>query len=208
MEVSTIYSEMNYYSHNGALLSKENSEDLSASIREGEEEAFGQLFDQYQQFIARFIYGMVGDHEITQELTQETFMGAYRNRQSLRGEAKLGTWLCGIAKNVVSNFFRSRRRHENYIKTEIDESVIESKSPLISPDKQLLNEELNQVIQKALLQLDEDRRVVFVLKIFQQLSYQEISEITGLSLPKLKTDLHRAKVDVRRLIHPYLEAKK
>jgi hypothetical protein len=78
MEVSTIYSEMNYYSHNGALLSKENSEDLSASIREGEEEAFGELFDQYQQFIARFIYGMVGDHEITQELTQETFMGAYR----------------------------------------------------------------------------------------------------------------------------------
>ena len=135
-------------------------------------------------------------------------MGAYRNRQSLRGEAKLGTWLCGLAKNVVSNFFRARRRHENYIKTEIDESVIESKSPLISPDKQLLNEELNQVIRNALLRLDEDRRLVFVLKIFQQLSYQEISEITGLPLPKLKTDFHRAKAEVRRLIHPYLEVKK
>jgi len=63
---------------------------------------------------------------------------------------------------------------------------------------------LNGVIQNALGALDEDKRMVFTLKVFQQRSYEEIAEITGFSIPKLKTDLHRARAEMRRRIRPYL----
>ena len=74
------------------------------------------------------------------------------------------------------------------------------------PDHELLDKELNGVIRDALGALDEDKRLVFTLKIFQQRSYEEISEITGSSIPKLKTDLHRARAEMRRRIQPYLGA--
>ena len=74
----------------------------------------------------------------------------------------------------------------------------------LPPDRELLGKELNGVIQNALGALDEDKRVVFTLKVFQQRSYEEIAEITGSSIPKLKTDLHRARAEMRRRIQPYL----
>ncbi len=63
---------------------------------------------------------------------------------------------------------------------------------------------MNSAIQTALLALDEDKRTVFTLKVFQQRSYEEISEITGFSVGKLKTDLHRARAVMRRRLGPYL----
>ena len=205
MELARIYSQMICYSEAaGAEPLKENSEDLPARVRAGEEIAFALMFEEYHRFILRFIYGMVGEHELAEELTQETFMGAYRNRHLLRGDAKLSTWLCGIAKNVVGKSFRSRSQEPP--RAEIDrESLMDIRETSPLPDTQLLSEEFSRVIRKALLQLDEDWRAVFVLKVFQQLSYEEISEITGSSIPKLKTDLHRAKAQVRRRIRPYLE---
>ncbi|MGH9822177.1 MAG: RNA polymerase sigma factor [Blastocatellia bacterium] len=73
------------------------------------------------------------------------------------------------------------------------------------PDGRLLNKELSGVIQTALSTLDEDKRMVFTLKLLHQRSYEEIAEITGSSIAKLKTDLHRARAEMRRRIRPYLE---
>lgn len=186
---------------------EENSKNLIERVRDGEESAFGLMFEQSHQFILKFIYGMVGDRELAEELTQETFMGAYKNKHLLRGDSKLSTWLCGIAKNIISNSFRARRGE--YMTVDIDEvSLLKLRENNPAPDQQLLSEEFNNVVRISLLQLDENRRVVFVLKIFQQLSYEEISEITGSSVSKLKTDLCRARAEVRRLIRPYLEERK
>ena len=85
-----------------------------------------------------------------------------------------------------------------------DDHVIELSDGKRPPDRQLLDKELNGVIRDALGALDEDKRLVFTLKIFQQRSYEEIAEITGSSIPKLKTDLHRARAEMRRRIRPYL----
>jgi RNA polymerase sigma-70 factor (ECF subfamily) len=74
------------------------------------------------------------------------------------------------------------------------------------PEDSLLNRELNRVVNKALDQLGYDKRTVFTLKVLQLRSYEEIAVITGSSIPKLKTDLHRAKQEMRRMIRPYLEA--
>ena len=172
-----------------------------------DDEAFRLIFAQHHKFIFRFLYGMVGEHHLAEDLTQETFIRAYRSLNTLRGESKLSTWLCAIAKNVALNTLRDR--HRAFSTVEINEQSVANirEGDAIAPDDHLLNTELRNVIHKALGKLDNDKRMVFVLKLLQQRSYNEIAEITGFSIPKLKTDLHRAKAEMRSLIRPYLEAR-
>ena len=184
-----------------------NSSENSMARGRYDDEAFRLIFVQHHRFIIRFIYGMVGEHSLAEELTQETFMRAYRSMLTLRGESKLSTWLCGIAKNVALNALRERNREFSTIEIN-DQSVAKlSASDRTGPDGYLLNKELRNVIHDALGRLDSDKRMVFILKLLQQRSYDEISEITGFSIPKLKTDLHRAKAEMRCLIRPYLEVR-
>src|SRR5919107_454905 len=132
--------------------------------RRGDHDAFRQLFDRYSRPVISFVYDMVGDRALAEDLTQETFVRAYRHLGALREEGKFSTWLFSIAKNVAREHLRSGER------------------------------------RAAKVELDDDKRLVFALKIFQQRSYEEIVEITGFSLPKVKTDLHRARAEMRRRI--------
>ena len=183
-----------------------NSENFMERVRP-DDETFRSIFAQHHRFVFRFLYGMVGEHDLAEDLTQETFMRAYRSMNTLRGESKLSTWLCGIAKNVALNTLRERHREFPAIEIN-DQSVTKiSEGEGTAPDDYLLNKELRNVIHNALERLDSDKRMVFVLKLLQQRSYDEIAEITGFSIPKLKTDLHRAKAEMRSLIRPYLEVR-
>jgi RNA polymerase sigma-70 factor (ECF subfamily) len=185
----------------GALMN--SSEDLVAQARRGDEEAFRLIFERFARPIISFIYDMVGERELAEDLTQETFVRAYRNLGALREEARFSTWLFGIAKNVARESLRTRRRDNHNVEIG-DPVVLELSDGHPSPAGQLLDKELNGVIHDALGLLDEDKRVVFTLKVFQQRSYEEIAAITGFSISKLKTDLHRARAEMRRRISPYL----
>lgn len=179
-------------------------EEIVAQAQRGDKEAFGVIFEQHHRFIYKFIYAMLGEHSLAEELTQETFLGAYKNLHSLRSDAALKTWLCSIAKNTVYKSFRSRRKEGKQSEEEVETlNLLDDKNP--SPDEQFLSKELNFVIGEALKKLDEDKRLVFILKEIQQLSYNEIAEITGDTIAKLKTDLFRAKIKMRTMIRPYLE---
>lgn len=182
-------------------------EDLVARAQAGDREAFGAIFERHSRFVYKFIYAMLGDAGAAEEIQQETFLAAYRNIQSLRDEAKLKTWLCGIAKNLVYKFLRSRRKESLDRRAEI-ESLALADHKTVPPDREFLSKELNFVIRVALAELDADKRLVFTLKELQHLSYKEISEITGAAIPKLKTDLRRAKIEMCRALRPYLEATK
>jgi RNA polymerase sigma-70 factor (ECF subfamily) len=180
-----------------------SSQELIARVRNGDDEAFRLIFDRYIRPVISFIYDMIGQRDLAEELAQETFVRAYKGIQSLKDDTKLSTWLFGIAKNVARESLRSRLRDSSKVDMEND-SVMELSDKEVLPDGQLLNKELNRVIHEALALLDDDRREVFTLKVFQQRSYEEIAEITGFSIPKLKTDLHRARAEMRRRIQPYL----
>lgn len=187
----------------GALMN--SSEELIARARRGEDEAFRLIFDRYGRPIISFIYDMVGRRDLAEELAQETFVRAYKNLKALRDDTKLSTWLFGIAKNVARESLRYKHRETDKVGID-DDRVIELSDGKRLPDSELLDKELNGVIRDALGALDEDKRLVFTLKIFQQRSYEEIAEITGSSIPKLKTDLHRARAEMRRRIQPYVGA--
>ena len=184
----------------------DSSKELIASARQGDENAFRVIFEQHHRFVFRFLYGMVGERRLAEELMQETFMQAYKNIGTVRDEAKFLSWLCGIARHVALHSLRSRPGKNQWIGID-DQEVTELKDAQLTPETRMLNTELKAVIHHALAALDEDKRGVFILKVLQQMSYEEIAEVTGFSIPKLKTDLHRAKAQMRRLIRPYLEVR-
>ena len=185
----------------GSLMN--SSADLVARACQGDQEAFRLIFERYSRPLISFIYDQVSNRELAEELTQETFVRAYRGLHTLRTETKLSTWLFGIAKNVARESLRARVRDDRHVDLE-DRLVLNLSDRGPVPVKQLLNKELNEVIQNSLALLDEDKRLVFTLKVFQQCSYEEIAEITGFSIPKLKTDLHRARTEMRKRVGSYV----
>jgi len=178
-------------------------EQLIAAARGGDGEAFRHIFDRWARPLISFIYDMVGDRALAEDLTQETFVRAYKYLDGLRDETKFSTWLFSIAKNVAREHLRSAQHRSQKVDLD-DESVLELMDESPTPAGALLDKELNGVVRHALGTLDEDKRLVFTLKVFQQRSYEEIAEITGFSMPKVKTDLHRARTEMRRRIRPYL----
>ncbi|HEY0546979.1 MAG TPA: sigma-70 family RNA polymerase sigma factor [Pyrinomonadaceae bacterium] len=181
-----------------------SAEDLIARVREGDDEAFRLIFERYARPVVSFIYDMVGERGLAEELMQETFVRGYKNLGGLRDEGKLSTWLFGIARNVARESIRTERRRQHQLELD-DPLVTELRDKRLPPDDHLINEEMNRAIHLALRLLDEDKRLVFSLKVFQQQSYEEIALITGFSMAKLKTDLHRARAEMRRLLRPYME---
>jgi RNA polymerase sigma-70 factor (ECF subfamily) len=98
-------------------------------------------------------------------------------------------------------------RQKEHRRVPIDDPLVgETRDEQPSLDGQLLGKELEQLVTGILEKLTEDQRLVFTLKVFQQRSYEEIAEITGFSIPKVKTVLHRARVEVQRRMHPFLES--
>lgn len=179
---------------------------LFERAQQGDEEAFGLLFEQYARQTFNFIYRMVGQSDLAEDLAQETFVRAYKKLGALRLQegTQLSTWLFSIAKNVVRESFRSRRKNQNERGLE-DVFTLAVSGDDVTPDGQLWNKELQQIVQQGLKTLDADKRLVFVLRVFQQCSYEEIAAITGYSVPKLKADLYRARIQMRALLRPYLE---
>ncbi|MDX6443059.1 MAG: hypothetical protein QOH71_133 [Blastocatellia bacterium] len=180
-----------------------SSADLVARACRGDQEAFRLIFERYSRPVISFIYDMVSDRALADELTQETFVRAFRSLHALQQEARFSTWLFGIAKNVARESLRTRAKDSRNVDLE-DKSVLDLSDRGPVPVSQLLNKELNEMIQRSLALLDDDKRLVFTLKVFQQCTYEEIADITGFSIPKLKTDLHRARSEMRKRISPYV----
>lgn len=185
--------------------SANNSKSLVELAKLGDEEAFRLIFEQHHRLVLKFIYGMVGNLSLSEELMQETFLSVHRSLNSFDEERKLAPWLFGIAKNITFNWLRAN--HRETLQVALDEQEGFEIKDIVNqaPDRLLLGGELNDKIRTALMSLDEDKRIVFTLKILRQLSYEEISQITGSTIPKLKTDLHRAKAAMRKLLRNYLE---
>jgi RNA polymerase sigma-70 factor (ECF subfamily) len=169
----------------------------------GDPDEFREVFLRYGKPILSFIYSLIGDRARAEELTQETFIRAYRRVASMKKGTQLSTWLFGIARNVVREAIKEKYRDRRKVALDEDVSATLPDSR-IAPDQDLFTGELNRTIRKALASLPEDHRVVFVLKMVHHMRYEQISAITGASVGKLKTDLHRARIEMRHKLLPYL----
>ena len=179
-----------------------SSADLVTRVCQGDSEAFRLIFERYSRPVISFIFDIVNDRGLAEELTQETFVRAYRAIRTMRKDTKLSTWLFGIARNVARESIRARIRANSHVDLG-DKAVMDLSDDKPVPVEGLLSKELNDVIRRSLAALDEDKRLVFTLKVLHQCSYEEIAAITGFSIAKLKTDLHRARAEMRRRVSPY-----
>ena len=179
-----------------------SSADLVTRVCQGDSEAFRLIFERYSRPVISFTFDLVNDRALAEELTQETFVRAYRAMRTMRRETKLSTWLFGIARNVARESIRARIRANSHVDLG-DKAVMDLSDDKPVPVEGLLSKELNDVIRRSLAALDEDKRLVFTLKVLHQCSYEEIAAITGFSIAKLKTDLHRARAEMRRRVSPY-----
>lgn len=184
-----------------------SDEELVERAARGDDHAFRMIFERYSRPVTGFIFGMVGERGLAEDLSQETFVRAHRKLSSLRAPSMLSTWLYGIAKNVAREAIQARRVALRRAATTDSLAVtnLSDKAPL--PDEQLVIKELHAAIEKALQMLDDDKRMIFTLRVFQQRSYEEITEITGFSLSKIKTDLSRARARMRYLVRRHAEVK-
>jgi RNA polymerase sigma-70 factor (ECF subfamily) len=186
--------------------SPERLEALVRAAKEGDLGAFSRLYDLYGKKILNYIFRLTGSRDEAEDLMQDTFVLAFRNLHSLKEASKFQSWLFRIAQNNVFQRFRGKTPQVESIDARESEETPALDLPSVEkgPEEQVLSRELERVVQKSIGELPEKYREVFILSAIQRLSYQEISEIVGRSLASVKSDIHRARVEVRDKIKEYL----
>ncbi len=173
----------------------------------GDIDAYQRIYELSARKVLNFIYRMVNSVEEAEDLTQETFVTVYQKLNSLKDDTRFEPWLFRIARNLVYQRYRSRPPASMSLDV-LDEDGQPSMQPVDTrknPDEAFLSEELETVVGEVINRLPTKYREVFVLSAIKNLSYQEIADIVGRSLPSVKTDIHRARLEVRKMVKGYLK---
>jgi RNA polymerase sigma-70 factor (ECF subfamily) len=164
--------------------------------------AYEILVKRYKDPLMNFVYRFVGDRDVCTDIVQDTMIKFYLNKDSYRSFAKFSTWIYTIAGNLAKNELK-RRRRRNILSLSNDDDEksiqVEDKS-FLAPDKATDSEIKNEIIQKALLKVKPVYREVVILRDIQELSYEEISEITGLAIGTVKSRINRGRAQLQKLL--------
>jgi RNA polymerase sigma-70 factor (ECF subfamily) len=173
--------------------------ELVASAAQGLEGGFEELVRRYQRPISGYVYRMVGDYEAALDLTQEIFIKIYASLARYRPEFKFSTWIYKIAHNAAIDHLRRHSGRERSIisGTENDNYDLPLESESLSPEQQSEREERRIEIEGVVRSLPTAYRELVVLRHSQDLTYEEIVEVTGLPLGTVKNRLFRAREMMR-----------
>ena len=164
-------------------------DDIPEEQDQKKEREFNEIVLKYSPGIYKNVRGMVGNHEDTDDIIQETFLKAYKSIKSFKAEADVGTWLMRIALNIV--FSRSRRK-----KIFSSVSIEDYSNRLIanekSPEERIVEAERRRIVREGLSNLPKKQRAVFVLRMYEDMSFREISEIMGTSESASRANFHQA----------------
>ncbi len=175
--------------------------------KKGDIVAYQEIYQVFARKVLNFIYRMVNSTEEAEDLAQETFVAVYQKLGTLKDNSKFEPWLFRIARNFVYQRYRTRSPSTVSIDAldENGQQVTQLVDTRKNPDEAFQSVELEDVVADVIEELPEKYREVFVLSALQRLSYQEIAEIVGRSLPSVKTDIHRARLEVRKRVKDYLK---
>lgn len=154
---------------------------------ERQREAFGTLVDHYSQQLYWQIRRMVGSHEDADDVLQNTFVKAWTNLDGFRGDARLSTWLYRIALNETLNFLQKKKQTLS-LDTDCEALPLHS----LTADEYFDGDETEKQLQQAVAALPEKQRMVFTLKYFQEMKYDDMSEVLQTSVGALKASYHHA----------------
>jgi len=173
-------------------------------VKSGDTQAFERLYQNHKRRVFSLCLRMLGDYAIAEDLTQEAFMLAFRRLSSFRGDSAFSTWLHRIAVNTVLMHIRQSKSRIT-LQLSIDElNTTEEESPretIGAADQQLAYSIDRLALIHAIDQLAPGYRIIFVLHDIEGYNHQEIAEMLGCSVGNTKSQLHKARMRMRSLLH-------
>lgn len=187
-----------------------SDEDVMEQLQAGIVQAFDIIVSRYKDRLHNFLFRYTHNHEDCEDLVQETFLRVYRSRHSYERIAKLSTWMYTIALNLAKTMYKKKQRMST-ISIHADESDPDDREFVIPDTVLLQDDELHlkfsvQELEKALSELNDDFKEVIILRDIQQLTYEEISEITGTAMGTVKSRINRARLQLQEKIGDYVKS--
>jgi RNA polymerase sigma-70 factor (ECF subfamily) len=181
--------------------------EIIEKLRQGNEPAFKQLVDKYQNLVVNTCFGMVHNKHDAEDIAQEVFIEVFRSVHKFRADAKLSTWLYRIAVNRSLNFIRDNKKRKWF--QSFGDSVEDKNRALQNiaatnsdqPEFQLENKQRAILLHEAIDSLAQNQKVAFTLSKYEDLSYQEISDVMDLSISSVESLLHRAKKNLQKKLY-------
>jgi len=178
---------------------------LLRRLRERDERAFRELVDEHRDKVFNLTYRMLGNRAEAEDVAQEVFISVFKTIDTFREESKFSTWLYRVAVNHCKNRIKYLSRRHDRDQDELDDGIdhataaaATSANPSPRPDRALEGAQLEKLLQEEIAQLEDDHRILVVLRDVEDLSIEEICEITGLPDGTVKSRLHRARMALRK----------
>src|ERR1043165_1558825 len=178
---------------------------LLRRLRDRDEQAFRELIETQSDRVANNTYRMLGNRAEAEDLAQEVFISVFKTIETFREESKFSTWLYRVTVNHFKNRIKYLARRHDRDRDELDEqssgvngAVVGLPIRAAQPDRALESAQTEKLLQEAIASLDDDHRIVVVLRDVEDLSIEEICEITELPDGTVKSRLHRARLALRK----------
>jgi RNA polymerase sigma-70 factor (ECF subfamily) len=172
---------------------RDDEREAVEACQRGEREAFDRLVERFQRDIYRLCYRYVNNHEDANDVAQEVFLKAYRAIRRFRGDSSFSTWLYRIAVNTCLNF-RSSRKPET---EELPEALADPRAGVVTS---LESEEQARRVREAIRRLPEKQRATLILKVYHDLTHEEVARILGSTVGTVKANLFHALGNLRKLV--------
>ena len=185
-------------------------------LRAHDERAFNELVEAYEQRVFRLVFRMLGRRDEAEDMAQEVFVQVFKAVGTFRGESKLSTWVYRIAVNLCKNRIKYLSRRHEGAQQELE--PVAERAPLSQakgvtfgdvarPDHLVEGFQLETIVKHSIAEIDADFREVLVLRDVEDLSYEEIGEITGLAEGTVKSRIHRARAMLKAKVERALGEK-
>jgi RNA polymerase sigma-70 factor (ECF subfamily) len=181
---------------------------LVEQAKQGNVEAFAELARRFEKRIQRAILALTGNLQDADDLTQETFMQAYKTLKDFKQQASFFTWLYRIAINLTLNFLKRKKKER--MKETLNENLpleLNSETLVDSPEQNSLEKELSEKLKEAIDSLPISYRASFVLVVFQGMTHGEAAQILRCSENTVSWRMHKARKMLQAKLKPYLREK-
>lgn len=185
---------------------------LLRRLRDRDERAFRELMETHRDRVFNITYRMLGNRHEAEDVAQEVFITVFKTIDTFREESKFSTWLYRVTVNHCKNRIKYLARRHDRDRDELDETSQQQNGAVngapvraAQPDRALESQQMEKHLQDAIAALDDDHRAVVVLRDVEDLSIEEICEITGLPDGTVKSRLHRARLVLRKKMQRHVE---
>lgn len=177
-------------------------------VKQGDMQAFESLVENHQHRVVGTVARMLGNDADAQDVAQQVFVRVWHSAARYEPSAKFTTWLFTITRNLVFNEMRRKKRHPVRALEEEEETHHFQAADLSgrAPDATLLDDEMQEAIQRAIDSLPEQQRMAIVLRRYEEMPYEDMAVILKLTVPAVKSLLFRARTELRTKLAQYLNA--